>query len=159
MNHGLVQVAILVAVGVAVGLTFNAVSPQGVPVAGGQEQRLEKDGIHKFTLEELRAAAQKPGTVILDARDPEEYQLGHIPGALNLPADTFITAYPPLAKTLAGAKSIITYCSGPGCLKSEIVAKKLVEEEGMKDGRVGMFEAGFPAWMRAKLPIATGTGH
>jgi thiosulfate/3-mercaptopyruvate sulfurtransferase len=36
------------------------------------------------TLDEVKAALDDPNTVLVDARTPEEYQAGHIPGAINI---------------------------------------------------------------------------
>jgi thiosulfate/3-mercaptopyruvate sulfurtransferase len=36
------------------------------------------------TLDEVKAALDDPNTVLVDARTPQEYQAGHIPGAINI---------------------------------------------------------------------------
>ena len=50
--------------------------------------------------------------VLLDVRGPQSFQLGHLPGAINLPHGRInernLSAYP--ADTL-----FVTYCSGPHC--------------------------------------------
>lgn len=37
--------------------------------------------------DELEEARKTEGAVIIDVRDPDEYAQGHIPGAINIPAD------------------------------------------------------------------------
>jgi thiosulfate/3-mercaptopyruvate sulfurtransferase len=37
------------------------------------------------TIAEVEAALDSPDVVLVDARSPEEYAQGHIPGAINIP--------------------------------------------------------------------------
>lgn len=39
----------------------------------------------RLSASELHQKLNQPGLLILDSRSPQEYQLGHLPGALNLP--------------------------------------------------------------------------
>lgn len=148
----------LVAAGVVLGLLFNALSPMGLPLTGGKEARMAQKGIRMVTLEEVRYYLDQPGTILVDARSPEEYELGHIPGALNLPADAFDPAFPKVAKRLHGASFIIIYCSGGSCGTSEAVAARL-QERGFKESVLAVFADGLPGWMRAKLPVKSGAGE
>jgi rhodanese-related sulfurtransferase len=156
MRRTFLQMAALVVLGCAVGLAYNALSPKGIPVTGGTKARMEQAGARMVTLDEVKFYVQQAGTVVLDARSIYEYKLGHIPGALSLPADSFDPVYPKLQPQLKNATLIIVYCGGGSCGTSEEVAKKLIEK-GFKDNRVAIFEGGLPGWMEANLPIQTGT--
>jgi rhodanese-related sulfurtransferase len=158
VRKGLLQMLGLVAAGAALGLLFNTLSPMGLPLTGGKEARMAQKGIRMVTLDEVRYYLDQPGTILVDARSPEEYALGHIPGALNLPADAFDPAFPKVARRLHGASLIIIYCSGGSCGTSEEVAGKL-QERGFKDSTLAVFADGLPGWMRAKLPIQSGPGE
>ncbi|TLF60827.1 rhodanese-like domain-containing protein [Nocardia cyriacigeorgica] len=35
----------------------------------------------------VRAAAEKAGAILLDVREPDEWELGHAPGAVHIPVD------------------------------------------------------------------------
>jgi rhodanese-related sulfurtransferase len=62
--------------------------------------------------------------VVLDARSPQEFERGHVPGAVNIPhrqLDARSTAR--LPKDLL----IVTYCDGIGCNASTKAALKLAE--------------------------------
>ena len=76
------------------------------------------------TLDEVRDRLDDPGVVIVDARTPEEYRAGHIPGAVNLnypmnataetpniwrPADELRKMYEAIGVT--PDKTVIAYCS------------------------------------------------
>ena len=51
-------------------------------------------------------------TVLIDVRSPQEYREGHIPGAINVPAERFVSEQGKLPK---GRKTpLIFYCRGAG---------------------------------------------
>jgi rhodanese-related sulfurtransferase len=154
MRRSLIQMTALVLFGVGVGLAYNAVSPKGLPLTGGTEARLAQQNTRMLTLEEVRYYLDQPGTILVDARSVEEYQLGHIPGAFSLPLDAFGADYPKVLPVLSKAKLVILYCGGGSCGTSEELAKKM-RASGF-DGDLAIFEGGLPGWMRAKLPIHSG---
>ena len=46
-------------------------------------------GYRQITMEEAaKQMEQEPAAIILDVRRPDEYQAGHIPGAINIPNET-----------------------------------------------------------------------
>lgn len=155
MRRTILQMVALVAIGAAVGLTYNAVSPGGIPVKGGKTEMWGEKGVRMMKLDEVQYYLQQPGTILVDARSIYEYKLGHIPGAVNLPADNFDPVFPKVALQLKGAKLVIVYCSGGSCGTSEEVAKKLMEK-GLTGDRLAIFSDGLPGWMGANLPIKTG---
>ncbi len=155
MRRALLQMIVLSILGAGIGLAYNALSPKGVPVTGGTKARLAQQGTRMMTLDEVRYYMDQPGTLLVDARSAEEYQLGHIPGALSLPLDAFDATYPRVSPQLAKSKLLIIYCSGGSCGTSEELAKKLAEAGVGKD--LAIFADGLPGWMRAKLPVKSGT--
>jgi len=88
---------------------------------------------------------------ILDARSVEDYQHGHVPGALNLPVDDFLTDYNKLAPVLMSRQSdmVIVYCSSRWCDAAEQLQLKLIS---IGHKRVAVFPGGWAAWQGAKLP-------
>lgn len=148
----------LIVIGTAIGLVYNAVSPQGIPLSGGQKARLEQQGARMVNLEEVRYYLKQPGVLLVDARSPEEFSLGHIPKAENLPDDEFKSFFPKLKSKLMTADLIIVYCSGGSCGSSEDLALKLLNE-GIGESRIAVFSGGLPAWMKAKLPIKRSAGN
>lgn len=89
--------------------------------------------------------------VFLDAREPEEYQTGHIIGALSLPYDYFDEYKDSVLPNLATDAKIVTYCSGSECESSLYLARLLVQEHGYKN--VEIFFGGWAQWSKHKLPI------
>jgi len=142
----------LIVMGTVIGLVYNTISPQSIPLRGGQEARLEQQGARTIDLKEVRYYLEQPGVVLIDARSPEEFSLGHIPRAVNLPDDQFVQFFPKLKDGLVKADLIIIYCSGGSCGTSEDLALKLLKK-GIGESRIAVFSGGLPAWMKAKLPI------
>ncbi|NJO22558.1 MAG: metalloregulator ArsR/SmtB family transcription factor [Sphingomonadales bacterium] len=92
----------------------------------------------------------KAGIVtVLDVRPEDEFALGHLPGAVNLPLNE-------LEKRLADLdpnREIVAYCRGPYCVLSyEAVA--ILRARGFKVRRL---EDGLPEWRAAGLPVEAGT--
>ncbi len=92
--------------------------------------------------------------VFLDARNPDLYAQGHIPGSLNFPANDADKYAPQVMPQLPDkTREIIVYCSGGDCTLSMEIAQLLVDQ-GYK--RVEVFEDGWPGWNKAGYAAATG---
>ena len=85
--------------------------------------------------------------LVIDVRQRQRYEAGHVPGALHIPLAKLEAALPELPKD----RPIVTYCGGG---TSGIRAANLLLEHGF-DARV---MEGFSAWQRAGLPVETGGG-
>jgi len=59
--------------------------------------------------------------VVLEVRPEEEYQAGHLPGALSVPVDSLEAALQVLPKH----KEIVAYCRGPYHVFSDEVVSTL----------------------------------
>src|SRR6266851_5177226 len=98
------------------------------------------------------------GIVVVDARTPETYARGHVPGAINLPhwaIDSSTTA------SLPRDKVIVTYCDGVYCNASTKAAAKLTglgfKVKEMLDGMEGWRKEGYPVEetvMRMTIPAS-----
>ncbi|HEX6852425.1 MAG TPA: rhodanese-like domain-containing protein [Candidatus Polarisedimenticolaceae bacterium] len=88
--------------------------------------------------------------VFIDARPKEEYDGGHIPGAVNLPYDE--AAFDPerLSKFDAQGKPIIVYCGGGTCELSMNLAWAMLQS-GQK--KLLVFVGGTPEWEGAGYPL------
>ncbi len=98
---------------------------------------------------ELLARVRAGHAVVVDLRPGEEYEAGHIAGAISIPLAE-LEAH--LAELPAGVE-IVAYCRGPYCaLSPQGVA--LLRRAGRRARRL---EDGFPEWRLAGLPVATGS--
>jgi rhodanese-related sulfurtransferase len=99
------------------------------------------------------AAFKQGNFLFLDARSPEDYKAGHIPGAINLPVydhDDLTSDF--IARTPLTA-SIIVYCAGIQCDDSHTLANNL-RSTGFS--QVSVFSSGMPAWRAAGLTVTMG---
>ena len=91
----------------------------------------------------------KTGLVtVLDVRPEDEFALGHVPGAINIP----LAELEQRLAELDPDQEIVAYCRGPYCVLSyEAVAA--LRARGFKIRRL---EDGLPEWRAAGLPIEVG---
>ena len=73
------------------------------------------DGAPRITQQQFKRLIAQKNVVIVDTRTPEEFRLGHIPGAILLPLEGMMTwpdEYEKTAETLQRSKKpIVTYCA------------------------------------------------
>lgn len=98
---------------------------------------------------ELLRRARAGDVIVLDARPPNEYAAGHIPGALSVPVEKLTQRL----KQLPKSKAYVAYCRGPYC----IYADQAVERLRAAGRRARRLAVGFPEWKLAGLPVETGT--
>lgn len=91
--------------------------------------------------------------VLLDARTLEEYQAGHIKGAISLPLIEFTERYAQIEGQLSKDSELVVYCNGSSCGLSTAVAEALLAKGY---GRVRVFFGGWPEWLAAGYPIEHG---
>ena len=73
--------------------------------------------------EDFAKTISKKSTQLVDVRTPQEYEAGHIPGALNI--DVKSADFDTQAAKLNKKKPVAVYCKGGR--RSKTAAKKLVE--------------------------------
>lgn len=66
------------------------------------------DAYHKITADEAQALMNEKSVTIVDVRTPQEYDEGHIPGAINIPVEN-ISSDKPAELTDTDAE-LIVYC-------------------------------------------------
>ncbi|TGQ25458.1 rhodanese-like domain-containing protein, partial [Mesorhizobium sp. M00.F.Ca.ET.216.01.1.1] len=115
------------------------------------------DDMRPVTRDELQALMRDGLVTLIDVRPADEFALGHVPGAINVPLGE-IKAW---SAGTDASREVIAYCRGPWCVMSfEAVAalrslghsaRRL--EDGMPEGKA----AGLPVEVisaRAILPIS-----
>jgi rhodanese-related sulfurtransferase len=151
------EACVLIAFGALFGLTLNhqlvmdAFSGRLVPP---QRPALEEKGALTLPVPVLIEEVQhlvSSGGLVVDARSPEIFAMGHIDGAVSLPVDELDSALPQFLDHVSRDRVIITYCSGFGCPDSFDLGVRLIEA-GFLDVRV--FEGGYPEWRDAGLPVS-----
>lgn len=106
-------------------------------------------------------AADRPPQQIalLDVRGEPDFEAGHLPGAINLPAqhcrDGIARAASRDGSGEPSARPLVVYCYGITCIRSRECLSSA--------GRAGFselvwFRDGFPVWQQAGLPVLRGAG-
>jgi rhodanese-related sulfurtransferase len=91
----------------------------------------------------------------VDARPVDEYEAGHIEGAMHVTPEAIRSVPPPDGvQFLTAERPVVVYCGGGDCHDSHLVAQRLQELFGLT--RTHVFTGGFPAWQSAGLPVGTG---
>jgi rhodanese-related sulfurtransferase/DNA-binding transcriptional ArsR family regulator len=107
----------------------------------------ERDALEPVSRNELRKRLKEGLVTVLDVRPADEFALGHIPGAINIPVGE-------LKKRLAELppkQEVVAYCRGAFCVMAfEAVA--LLRTSGFKTRRL---EDGMPEWRAAGLPVVS----
>jgi len=110
-----------------------------------KDYREKKNVLEAITIDELLTRMKTKNTVLLDTRPIEEFNSGHIPGALSVPLETLST----IVKTLPKNKDYIAYCRGPLCVFADD-AVAILNKKGFKAKRL---QEGFPDWKLRGLPV------
>lgn len=155
------EITIILGLATAVALTVNYLSPAGIALVGQWDTsegvvtaRAKNDavisGIEIQTVGRARELYDTGDFIFVDARSAEDYQAGHIKGAVSLPVgqveeklSAFLENYPP-------ETFIITYCSGRTCRDSHHLAEILME---MGYENINVFIDGFPGWENEGHPV------
>jgi ArsR family transcriptional regulator len=107
----------------------------------------DRDSLEPVSRQELLKRSRAGAVTILDVRPEDEFALGHLPGAVNIP----LRALSARLSELDRKQEIVAYCRGPYCVLSfEAVAA--LRARGFKARRL---VDGLPEWRAAGLPIIT----
>ncbi|MBT3309053.1 MAG: metalloregulator ArsR/SmtB family transcription factor [Gammaproteobacteria bacterium] len=104
-----------------------------------------KDSLEPIPLHELLDRVRDDLVTVLDVRPEEEYNSGHLPGAINIP----LAELEKHLHELNPQHEIVAYCRGPHCvLAFDAVAK--LREKGWSANRL---DGGLPEWKLEGLPV------
>lgn len=108
----------------------------------------DRDALEPVSRDELVQRSRAGAVTVLDVRPEDEFALGHLPGAVNIP----LRALEARLSELNPSQEVIAYCRGPYCVLSyEAVAA--LRARGFAARRL---EDGLPEWRAAGLPVIGG---
>ena len=142
------RAVVLVAVGTALGLAWNALSGRGLALT---KNVLVKPGDEEISTPEAKTRHEQ-GALFLDARPLAFYEMAHVAGALSLPEEEFDKTFTALESTLRSRFDIIVYCPAY-CEASHIVSRKL-KDHGVP---AAILRDGWDSWQEAGYPQRSGT--
>lgn len=152
MGRTLKHAALIVLLGIALGLAGNQVSPRGLPLVTPPKPLPKAEDF--LTLARARLLWQSGEAMFLDAREPADYAAGHIPNALNLPAQSFGRSFPKVAPMLTRESRLILYCDGKDCELSHRLQASL-RQLGYTNSL--LLSNGWTLWREAGLPVQKGS--
>ncbi len=130
--------------------SLSRVSPPGTPTP----LPASSDNVIRLSLSGTKDRFDKKNCVFLDARKPEEYQEGHISGALNFYGNELDKFAPLVIPQIPDKnKELIAYCHGGDCDLSLLRAKSLTETGYTQ---LEIFAGGWPEWVKAGYPRTAG---
>jgi len=105
----------------------------------------DRDSMEPVSRAELLQRMRNDLVTVLDVRPPDEFAVGHVPGAVNIPLDELEARL----ADLDPGHEIVAYCRGPWCVLSfEAVAA--LRARGFNVRRL---EDGLPEWRAAGLAV------
>ena len=167
MKRAITQAAALVLLGTVAGLVHNGFSANGidpfrklgdVPVYDNGDKSLgetdseDHDGICYVSFKEFREIVDA-GYPIIDARTSDDYESGHIPGAILCDYFEMGRYFETVLPRLNPEERIGIYCSGPACDDSEMLARELYN---MGYTKLCVFKGGLDEWTETGLTLEHG---
>lgn len=105
-------------------------------------KRKERGAVARQDLPKLLKSGK---TTLLDLRPKQEYDAGHLPGAISCPFDHLAQCI----QKLPASQTVVLYCRGPYCLMGDMAQEQLAAK-GIKALQL---EDGVAEWSVAGLPI------
>lgn len=168
------QLLVILGLSVVIGLVYNHFSKTPLPLFKKYDahmvdlvisSKISKDVINapsageipvptfqEVDAETLQSLVEADKAILLDARTADDFQQGHIPGAVNLPITRFNATYGFISPLLVQDKMIICYCEGAECTDSSLLALELYKK-GHKD--IFVYKGGMAEWEQLAYPIET----
>lgn len=111
----------------------------------------EPAGPDEITVADALALEKKEGVLWLDARRREQFEKGHIPGALLLNIHEWEDLMLPVINVLSDGprRTIVIYCDAQKCSASRELREKIINF-GMGEFDIRVLHGGWPAWQAAQ---------
>jgi rhodanese-related sulfurtransferase len=149
-------------VSTVIGLLFNTVNPNGIPLDYTKIAKLKdvKSEVKSsevnceplpIYIEEVFLYFTNGNAIFVDSRQPDEFAAGHIKGAINIPVDEAFPAYNRHKDKFPPDSKIIFYCDA-GC-DSAMELAFFFCNQGFTDGNILVYEDGFAAWKDSGYPF------
>ena len=101
-----------------------------------------------ITRDELRALLERDVVTLVEALPAAHYAAEHLPGAVNIHGT--LTAADAERVAPDRDRTVVVYCSGPGCGRSTVTATAFA---GLGYTDVRVYEGGKADWFAAGLPM------
>jgi len=106
----------------------------------------EREPFYRINVDEMKQMIGDGESVIIDVRNPNEYQSGHVPGSTLIPVNSVFQR----REELPGDKKIIFVCSVG---QRSALAAEMAAAGGLPADRLDNLEGGTEAWKKAGEPL------
>ncbi len=104
-------------------------------------------GIKAIDVKNAVLLMNRENCIIIDVRNEEKFNVGHIPNAINIPFNKFSEEIYKLKRE--SKKTILVYC---GSGNSSGKAMKILNQQEFESAMI--IEGGFSEWIKAQLPVS-----
>jgi rhodanese-related sulfurtransferase/predicted transcriptional regulator len=108
----------------------------------------DRGGCEAIDAAALRQRLDAGDVTLIDVRPASEFAAGHLPGAINIPAEELDAR---LAE-IPAERDVVAYCRGPFCVMA-VDAAAALRERGL---RASHFDRSVADWRALGLPVETG---
>lgn len=127
-----------------------SVAPQGSapgaqPLKAIPVQRQSLDQVRRITVAEAKKLVDQGKAVFVDVRSKEQYDLGHIKGALSIPGSQLMKRL----REVPPGKMIITYCA---CSAEQSSGRAVIDLAAHNVKNSAALQGGWAAWREAGYP-------
>jgi rhodanese-related sulfurtransferase len=105
-----------------------------------------------ITLGEAEGLFLKGEALFIDSRPEEDFQTGHILGAVNIPFEEYKKEKAFDLIFLPPEGTVVVYCDGSEC-NSSLELAKVLHQKGLID--IKIFFGGWVEWVREGLPVSS----
>jgi rhodanese-related sulfurtransferase len=165
MKNWLTQLILILLISTIASLAVNSGRGGGIAIIGdwptGMDNGEEpvkppsaEEGDPPFiTLEDAAAKYQSPDIIFIDSRSPEDFEYGHVKGAINIPFDYLDESWDEIIDSMDRSRGYVVYCSGGECETSLHLGRYLYD---LGFPNVSVFFGGWSEWESNNLPIVWG---
>jgi len=155
------EVSIIIGISAIVAFGVNYISPNGIALVGQwdiSQGVVGATGKNQIIMDELeidnvfyaKSLFDSGQVLFVDARSHEDFNDGHIKGAVSLPVGQYDDRIDAFSKLHHLERPIVTYCSGRTCEDSHHLAQLLMERGYLN---ISVMIDGFPGWEAEGYPI------
>lgn len=140
------QSTLIILTGAVLGFTVNAFSKNPLPLRYQPASAAKESFWQTVTIEQVQQYAKDGSAIFIDAREPAEFEKGHLPNAINLPAAQFGDYYAKEGESLPREEiALIVYCQGEPCDQSIEILEYLVNLQYKK---LYLYPGGWNEWSK-----------
>ncbi|MBU0996281.1 MAG: rhodanese-like domain-containing protein [Proteobacteria bacterium] len=155
------EAVVILALALITAFSINFISPRGIALVGQWDTsqgvvsaRTKNDVVHEEReindIMDAKAVFDEHTAVFVDARRREEFEEGHVKGAVPFPVKEYENIIESFIESNPFDVPLVIYCSGRECEDSHVLASYL-SDEGYLNARVMV--DGFPLWQSKGFPV------